>query len=123
MSEEKGEPRGGGAYVPKFTQDAIQEAGDLAGNSKTAPPSLYPSKEPLTVSKVISSLKSAVEEKLEPKYGGAYKAKAMDTVDPKATVDKLCHEKCPHVWELYEKCEARIEQKVRLLTPLSSNLP
>jgi hypothetical protein len=106
------EPRYSGAYQPKYDQEAMEEAGEVAGMAKGGS-STKVSTQPVTVGAILNEVMKVVEEKEEPRRGGAYAAKDMIAVDTKAAVDKLCHGKCPRVWEEYEKCEARIEKKAR----------
>ena len=47
------------------------------------------------------------------RYGGAYvPADAPDAEDSKVGIDAKCHGSCASVWDIYKKCEARIEEKV-----------
>lgn len=47
------------------------------------------------------------------RYGGIYQPKeAAEAVDPKIEIDKKCGVGCTGVWEIYEKCAVRIEEKV-----------
>ena len=48
------------------------------------------------------------------RYGGAYTPKEPDDpVDPKPAIEKTCEPACSSVWEIYKKCEVRIEEKGR----------
>lgn len=106
------EPRHGGVYTPNLDENEIKEAGERAAMAKNLAVISTPIGPPLSLSSVLSSLRTEVQEKMEPRRGGAYEAKDVSAVDSKPAIDKLCHEKCPYVWEEYEKCSARIEKKV-----------
>ena len=49
------------------------------------------------------------------RYSGAYIPKEIEAVDVKPGVEAKCAPGCKEVWATYEKCAARIEEKVRTL--------
>jgi len=49
----------------------------------------------------------------EPRYGGAFVPQEVEAVDPKSAVDEKCGLGCVAVWEKYEACASRIEEKGR----------
>ena len=46
------------------------------------------------------------------RYGGVYVPKEAEAVDPKESIEAKCAPGCAAVWQIYKKCEARIEEKV-----------
>ena len=43
----------------------------------------------------------------------------VEAVDCKEAIDAKCHPKCASAWEVYKKCEARIEEKVGRMPTLA----
>ena len=60
---------------------------------------------------------------LRRRYSGAYTPKETEPVDPKPDIDKKCHHHCTSAWETYKKCEARIEEKVRVCGSVGGRPP
>ena len=46
------------------------------------------------------------------RYGGIYVPSVPEDVDPKPEIEKKCAPGCATAWDVYKKCESRIEQKV-----------
>ena len=104
------EPRYGGAYQSKVSQeeiDAVYEAAAMKpSHSHPAPGNQVPK-----VAELWSAARKEAEEAEEPLYGGAALAKNVGAVDMRPIIDKKCHVNCVHAWEEYEKCEKRVEAK------------
>ena len=48
------------------------------------------------------------------RYGGIYQPKEVEAVDAKPGLEEKCAPGCAAAWDIYKKCEQRIEDKVRV---------
>ena len=101
-----------GAYVPKISQEEIdkvyEEAAMKPSSHHPAPGKYVPS-----MAELHRAAAKEAEEEEEPRYGGAMLHKNVFAVDYRPIIDEKCKVNCHHAMDQYERCEKRVESKVR----------